>query len=209
MNYIKESSLSRILRHNEAHDCGAMTAFRVAKDCGEGEPYNKADNKKRNKSLKAKLLSKGYSVTAVKGEYPEGGKTVREDSFFVVDIKDTGQLERDLIKLGEMFEQDSILFMPKGSVTGETQAYLIGTNNCKNNWLGMGHKEYFKKGRFGIESPIYSTKINGRPFIFEDKCEAVVPPGNGMGWWALRLVAESEWEKVDIDTIEELIEKYI
>lgn len=57
--YLVETSLSRVLRHNEKYDCGAMTAFRVASDCGTGVPYTKSDNKKRNKSLKAKLMSLG------------------------------------------------------------------------------------------------------------------------------------------------------
>ncbi len=35
--YLQESSLSRLWKHNEEHDCGAMTAFRKAADCGEGE----------------------------------------------------------------------------------------------------------------------------------------------------------------------------
>ena len=57
--YLQESSLSRLWRHNEKHDCGAMTAFRNAEACGFGERYSNADNKKRNRSLLAKLKSKG------------------------------------------------------------------------------------------------------------------------------------------------------
>ena len=87
---MKESSLSRLWTHNEKHDCGAMTAFRDAADCGEGEKYTPADNKKRNRSLMSKLKSKGYGLTKLKGTYPEGGKEAKEDSFFVVDLQDNG-----------------------------------------------------------------------------------------------------------------------
>jgi hypothetical protein len=61
-------------------------AFRKSRDCGEGEPYSKKENMARNKSLLSKLKMKGYSVTSLKGYYPEGGKESKEESFFVVDI---------------------------------------------------------------------------------------------------------------------------
>ena len=39
--YLNESSISRIYRHNEKHDCGTITAFR--------DSYSYEDNKKRNR----------------------------------------------------------------------------------------------------------------------------------------------------------------
>ncbi len=169
-NYIQtnESSLSRLWRHNENFDCGAMTAFRKAEDCGEGKEYTRKDNQKRNAALAADLKSKGYGITKIMGTYPEGGKTVNEVSYFIVDLKDTGKLEKDLKKLGEKYDQDSVLFIPKGAIQNESKAYLIGTNKCENNWLGYGKTEVFNKGKMGYDSPIYTSKINGRPFIFEN-----------------------------------------
>mgnify|MGYP003665450360 FL=1 len=55
--HLNESSLSRIWRHNEQHDTGALTAFRKGEDCGEGTPYTSKQNAQRNKSLMAKLKS--------------------------------------------------------------------------------------------------------------------------------------------------------
>jgi hypothetical protein len=133
MKMLNESSLSRVWRHNEEHDCAAMTAFRKARDCGKGEEYTKKENKARNKSLLSKLKSKGYSVTSLKGKYPEGGVEGKEESFFIVDINDRGDLLKDVKMLGEMFEQDSVLFIPKGAINNTADAYLIGTNNCENN----------------------------------------------------------------------------
>ena len=66
---LNESSLSRLWKHNEEHDAAALTAFRKGADCGEGEPYSKKDNAKRNKSLLAKLKIKGYGVTKLHGSY--------------------------------------------------------------------------------------------------------------------------------------------
>lgn len=195
---INESSLSRIWRHNEKHDCAAMTAFRNNRDCGEGEPYTKDENKKRNKSLLAKLKSMGYSVTTLQGQYPEGGKVSKETSYFIVDVNDGGNLEKDVMRLGEMFEQDSVLFIPKGAIQNETNAYLIGTNRCENNWLGYHKKETFEKGKLGYNSPIYTSYVNGRPFIFEEVGNEIKNPGNGYGWWSLNKTAEKEWTDIDL-----------
>lgn len=195
---LNESSLSRLWKHNEEHDCGALTAFRKAPNCGEGEPYTKKENNQRNKSLLAKLKSKGYGVTKLHGKYPEGGKSVTEISYFVVDLDDNGNLKKDLRKLGEEFDQDSILFVPKGAIKGDTKAYLIGTNHCDNNWLGYGKMEVFAKGRMGYDSPIYTSMVNGRPFIFEEIGKEVHSPANGMGVWAMHLISEKNWWEIEL-----------
>jgi|TARA_R110001583_G_scaffold138087_4_gene289704 hypothetical protein len=196
--HLNESSLSRIWRHNEQHDTGALTAFRKGEDCGEGTPYTSKQNAQRNKSLMAKLKSKGYGVTKLHGSYPEGGKTAKEISYYVVDLEDKGTLEKDLRKLGQQFDQDSILFVPKGAIKGESKAQLIGTNRCENNWLGFGKKEVFNKGRMGYDSPIYTSKVNGRPFIFEDIGNEVTNPASGMGVWYMHRLAEKKWQDIDV-----------
>jgi len=196
--HINESSLSRIWKHNKEHDAGALTAFRKGPECGSGKLYSKKENAQRNKSLLAKLKSKGYGVTKLHGSYPEGGKTAKEISYFVVDLDDTGKLEKDLKAFGQEFEQDSILFIPKGAIEGNSKAELIGTNRCDNNWLGFGKKEVFNRGRMGYDSPIYTSKVNGRPFIFESVGEEVLSPASGMGVWALHLIAEKDWQEIEI-----------
>ena len=195
---LNESSLSRLWKHNKEHDAGALTAFRKGPKCGEGKPYTKKQNAQRNKSLLAKLKTKGYGVTKLHGSYPEGGKTAKEISYFVVDLNDSGGLEKDLRKLGAEFDQDSILFIPKGAIAGDAKAELIGTNKCDNNWLGFGKKEIFNKGRMGHDSPIYTSKVNGRPFIFEEVGEIVESPQTGYGHWAMHLIAEKNWQDINI-----------
>jgi len=196
--HINESSLSRIWKHNKEHDAGALTAFRKGPECGGGKLYSKKENAQRNKSLLAKLKSKGYGVTKLHGSYPEGGKTAKEISYFVVDLDDTGKLEKDLRKFGQEFEQDSILFIPKGAIEGNSKAYLIGTNRCDNNWLGFGKKEVFNKGRMGYDSPIYTSKVNGRPFIFESVGETIKSPQTGFGNWSMHIIAEQNWQDIEI-----------
>jgi hypothetical protein len=197
--YLTESSLSRLWKHNEEHDCGALTAFRKGEDCGEGRPYTKKENKQRNKSLRSKLVAKGYGVTELHGIYPEGGTTQKENSFFVVDLEDTGGLEKELAKLGELFDQDSILIIPKGAIKNEAQAFLFGTNKCPNNWLGYHKKEVFSKGKVGYESKIYTSYVKGRPFIFEEVGRNCIAPGSGMGVWALHVISEKNWQDIDVD----------
>lgn len=199
---LNESSLSRLWKHNEEHDCGAMTAFRNARDCGEGEVYTKKENRQRNRKLLAQLKTKGYGVTSLHGKYPEGGSEGKEESYFIVDLEDKGNLERDLMELGEMYEQDSVLFIPKGSIKGEDKAYLIGTNRCPNNWLGYHEKDIFNRGRMGYESPIYTSYVNGRPFIFEEVGREIKLPAGGMGIWAMHRIAEKPWEEIGEDVIE-------
>ena len=193
---IKESSLTRIWTHNEKHDAGALTAFRTGPNCGKDKKYSRSDNEKRNKSLLAKLKTLGYSVTTLKGTYPEGGSIGKETSYFVVDIADGGNLKKDITMLGKYFEQDSVLIVPKGAINGKAKAYLLGTNDCKNNWLGLDKTEYFNKGKIGYSSEIYTSKVNGRPFIFETILDEVQAPGNGFGFWMLNIVANKDWTEL-------------
>lgn len=201
-----ESSLSRLYAHNVAHDCAAITAFRKARDCGSGDRYTRQENRRRNISLQSKLVSAGYRVTPITGQYPEGGTTRREESFFVVDYTDSGRLLDDITRLGEAFEQDSVLFIPKGAIqNGPEKAFLIGTNYCSNSWLRFGKRELFHQGKLGYDSPIYTSYVDGRPFIFEDVGELVYIPGNGFGWWLVHRLAECQWELLDIDDKDQIV----
>lgn len=169
--FIDESSLSRIYRQTLKHDAGTITAFRSARDCNDGKPFTKTENKNRNAKLKAKLLSLGYGVTAIDGTYIENYKTndereVKEDSYMVIDLKDSGNLKRDLIKLGQKYEQDSITFQDHK----EGKYFLISSNSCPNGYPGSGKvgvKIKLGKTLFG-KSGEFHSKVNGRPFVFEN-----------------------------------------
>ena len=156
---ITESSLSRLANHYENHDSGTISAFR-------GE-YEKSENMKRNAKLKSILLGAGFSVTSIKGYFTENygtpeARDVKEESFFVVDYNDKGNLKNTLIKLGELFGQDSITYSNKHS-----DYFLIGTSK-KENAYPPYHTE-MKLGRpmFGKNGEFYS-RVNGRPFVFEE-----------------------------------------
>lgn len=167
---LNESSLSRIWAQTKKHDFGTITAFRSARDCGKGEKYTKAENLKRNTSLVAKLRSRGYGVTKIKGSYIENfgspnAKEVGENSFFVVDLKDSGNLKKDLMSFGEEFEQDSIIF-GKADQAG----ILIGTNKCPEGYPGY-HREVSQGGAIFAKTGQFMSRVRGRPFIFAENLD--------------------------------------
>lgn len=160
MESINESSLSRLWRKYKESDSGTITAFR-------GERSRK-ENIANNAKLQAVLVGAGYSVTSVDSVYIENygtsdAKQVKEKSFIVFDYKNTGKLKKDLMRLGELYDQDSITF----NDVSEGTYYLIGTSKRENSYPGY-HKE-IKLGKplFGKNGEFYST-VNGRPFVFED-----------------------------------------
>ena len=168
--YLTESSLSRLWKHSQEHDYGTITAFRYAPECGEGTPYTKKENLQRNKSLLAKLRSKGYGVTSIKGSYIENygkatAREVGENSFFVADMQDKGRLKKDLLALGEEFDQDSIIFGDKGK-----SGALFGTNKCPEGYPGYGKKLVQGGAIFGKEGE-FMSRVNGRPFVFSESVE--------------------------------------
>jgi len=203
--YLTETSLSRVFKHMKGHDTGTITAFRDKKECGGSEIYTKKEKLQRNKSLLAKLQSKGYGVTSIKGTYIENfnskdpkkpPKEVSENVFFVVDLKDSGNLLRDMKKLGELFDQDSILFIPKGG----SNSTLHGTNHC-SDFPGYGKKVSFSKRSLGDKGEFFS-KVGGRPFVFKEDVsqikEHVVPSGY-FGLWGLKAVANQPWCEIEVD----------
>lgn len=156
--FLTESSLSRIWSKFKDHDAGIITSFRGNKD--------HKTNLKNNKLLMSYLMSNGYSVTKVKGSYIENfgtdeAKEVSEDSFVVVDHKDSGNLKSDLIRMGKAFDQDSILF-----IDNEKDAVLIGTNN--SDFPGIDNEVSIGKAKFGKDASEFFTRVNGRKFAFEN-----------------------------------------
>lgn len=200
---LNESSLSRLWRKMQEFDTGTITAFRYAEDCGNGRVFTKKENKQRNKSLQAKLLRLGYTLTSVKGSYIENygssdAREVGESVWFVVDSKDKGNLERDLKKLGEEFDQDSILFIPAGGKEGR----LVGTSKCPNAFPDYGKAHKLKNPVFGQAGEFF-TRVNGRPFTLkegtEQDVELIVQPRGMTARWGLKLTANSPWNELDIN----------
>lgn len=166
---ISESSLSRITKHIENNQCAVISAFRnKLTNClntkDDEREINIYDNKGRNKKLFATLLYLGYDVTKVKGTYienyaKENAIEVKEDSFFVVNSNKDDRFIHNIIRLGEIFCQDSVMIFDFGD------NYLYGTNNFE--FPGLGVKEALGKYQPGIEGE-FMTKIRNRPFTTEN-----------------------------------------
>ena len=172
---LKESGLSRVLQHIEAHDCAILTAFRNdPKDmskCAKGsvddkdkEDNTKALNKRRNRDLKAILLGFDYGVTAVDGSYIENFEQqdqieVKEDSLFTVNLNDDPDFVKNVQEMAEKFCQDSVIIIPQGG----KDAYLLGTN--KSDFPGYGAKIKVGDLKMGREAE-FMTRVRKRPFTF-------------------------------------------
>jgi len=174
---LDESNLSRIYRHLMDHDCAILTAFRsnpfdrtrcaVSSKVEEiGLPENiLKTNKLNNRDFKAVLLSTGCGVTAVDGSFIENYNTnraveVKEDSLFVVNLKNNSDFFNAIISLGKKYCQDSVLLIPKGC----KEVFLHGTNNSQFPGLDARVKVGDWKGGKDAE---FMTKIRNRPFVFE------------------------------------------
>lgn len=191
MNLV-EASLNRIYEKTKNYAVGAVTAYRGDK----GKQLNKADNKK----LLAYLLTRGYSVIKVKGSYWENFQTptqreVGEESFFVanhnVEGDDGGQLEKDLIKLGRLYDQDSIL-----SVQYNQPGVLIGTSKREDAFPDYNQKHVVGKPIFGDAKGQFFSRVRGRKFAFESANDAERPMTYN-GKWAMALFAKEVKEKID------------
>jgi len=189
---IKESGVSRIWQHISEHDTGFISAWRVARECGKGEKYVRAEKNDADRKLRAFLQTKGYNITRIHGSYIENfknkaiSKNVSEDSYFVVDDGDSGNLKSDLLKLGNFFEQDSIVFIPKGGKGGT----IIGTNDCPDAFPGGGNEVPIGELQGG-EGEFYS-RVGSRAFKFESKDidPSSLEPNSLSGKFARKKLAE-------------------
>ncbi len=133
---ISEVSLNRIEKWMNEKEIAGITAFReelkdvtrrTYMDYNLGHKYTKKQNIKRNMLLKGTLLKFGYGVTLVHGLSMERKGPVKEHSFVVVNLNDDPNFKRNLLALGELFNQETVLFKDKNS----DEAYVIGTNNVQ------------------------------------------------------------------------------
>jgi len=187
---VTESSLNRITKHLTEHNCAVISASRnkminctpksykfiksltnpninpntMIDDLTDKKVDNN-ENMERHRVLRAYLLKKRYGVTDVIGSYienymEENAVEVLENSLFVVNSNDDPDFFNEITKLGEMFCQDSVLFLTNGGQDN----WLFGTNY--HTFPGYHQKDVLKKYRPGIKGE-FMTKIKNRPFTTE------------------------------------------
>lgn len=203
-NIVGESSLSRIQSKMMNTTTGAISAYR--------SEYSKIENQQRNRSLLAKLMDKGYSVTAVAGNYIENfgskdAKEVSEHSYFVTPRtpQQAATIEGDLINLGRAFDQDSVMIIKNG------EGALVGTSRRAN-----AHPKFdtieplggFKGGKVSR----YLSRVNGRPFVMGDieqpeeqndeqlteTYTEIEYPGTINGLRGISILAKKDWRDIEL-----------
>jgi len=128
-------------------------------------------NYDREQQLKAELRNSGFGYVRINGHYIEdhnGEKmNVSERSFIVIgNPDDDGQLKAFALRMGEMFDQDSILYKPAGA---RQQATLIGTTH-RDSWLSYGSTQdvgVFHPSRVGD----FYSRFKNKTFVFDNVSE--------------------------------------
>ena len=137
---LQEASVNRFYQYLLSHSCAIITSFR-------NDEKTHQDNLLTNKELKAYLLNKGYGVTSITGASiesynPNLAKEVKEVSYFVVNLKDDESFKAIITKLGEYYNQDSVIIIDKGGQS----SYLVSTNK-------IGYPNYVEIEQIGGFEP--------------------------------------------------------
>jgi hypothetical protein len=181
LELLNESNINRLLKHMNKYDTGIITAFKGN--------FSKATNLKRNKELLSYLLTWGYKVIEITGAYIENYKSenpeqppeeVKEESYFVMDVRKEKRLSSDLQYLGKIYDQDSILFIPENKNMG----IIIGTSKNKNSFPGYKVMKSFPTLKLGKTNE-FMSKVKGRPFFFESLSEVISSPDSMLGKMAM------------------------
>jgi len=195
--FLLNESMSRVHQHITKHDSALLTAHRAdpldTSVCLEAAIQSGASNQERYRDLKATLLHLGYGVRKVKGSFIENYGNldkqveVKEDSLFVVNLKDEPAFTEWIIELGKRYCQDAVLIIPQG---GEG-AYLYGTNN--SDFPGLDSS--VEVGSFiGGEEAEFMTRVRKRPFTFKEEKEQFVletyESHSRNARWAIRAIAK-------------------
>jgi len=160
---LAESSLARLYSKIQNHSVGAITAFR-------GD-FSTEVNKQRNRKLASYLGNRGYELTVIAGGYIENPgtpeeKEVSEETFFVVNPTkgdDNGKLESDLVDLGELYDQDSILSYRFGD-----KPTYIGTTHRESADPAFGQRYALTATEWGNPKGPYFSRVRGRKFAFKE-----------------------------------------
>ncbi len=155
-----ESSLAELCTKYAGADSGAISCIKEFSE--EGKIVRSAE-------LKAVLVGAEYSVTTVNGLYIENNGTkdvskTKAHMFVVFDRHKTGNLRRDLIKLGLLYGQEAVTYHSASSGT----SYLIGTSKKPGSRPPYG-QEVRLEGRLFGRNGTCPASCNGIPFVFQSE----------------------------------------
>jgi hypothetical protein len=209
-----ESGLARLHAKMARNDIGIISAFRNERNFDENmrlhrqlrakliklgydvtevagtyiEGYDKnnaseiEDVLRRRKERKA---NPSLEVTDKETQFKDMAEVSERSLFVARKPNDTkNNLERDLVELGKMYGQDSVLIKPVGE-----PAYLIGTREGAS-WPEYGTKVDIGMPKMG-KTGEFMSRIRGRPMVFES-IEEIQAPGTWAGKMALSKIAEGK-----------------
>ena len=179
--FLTESGLSRLYQHMMEHDSAIISAFR--------NEYVNKENYGRSRELKAQLLSAGYGVTKIDGSYIENFETpeaieVSEQSLFISNRGGDADFINDIARLGEEYEQDSVLIIPEGG----QDAYLLGTRQG-NDFPPYGQQITLGNVKMGGEAE-FMSRVKGRPFVFDEPVVETYEKLSKNSRWAVKKLVE-------------------
>lgn len=158
-NKPREESLHNGDYYINQYNCGVISGFT------QGKPLEQ--NEANTKALISALNQKGYRVARMEGFFIETSDTECSDiiSLFVVNQKvsgdDGGQLEQDLIKLGQLYGQECIMSIREGI------PFIVGIPKIEDIKLKYGEKISLGAAQFGNGSGKHVFRVKGRPFGFK------------------------------------------
>ena len=180
---LNESNINRMLHWLKGCDCAFITAFRKEfkdirdkdatyfgpnGDWEEGKKFSHEENRQKNKLMVAELLHLGYGVNKVQGVYTETPKTDDapitdnediEESYLVVNRRNDENFLKNLQRIAEFYNQDSIYYKEAGAEEG----HLIGTNGC--GWPEYHEKDSGSKLHLDTGSN-YMSRLGNKAFSF-------------------------------------------
>ena len=143
----------------EKYSCGSICVYK--------KENTKEINEAKTKELVKTLNQKGYGVSRMEGSFIESHNTEGSGviSLFVVNEKvavdDGGQLERDLIELGQLYDQECIMSIRRGA------PQILDTSKRQDSQLEYGMKRYLGTIQFGQSTGKHVYRVKGRPFGFK------------------------------------------
>lgn len=164
MTEAANKSLSRLYTHTLDRNIGIVTAFR-------GNDLPLSDNRALNNKLEADIKRSGFGYFKMKGRYVKNFGTPDatpsdEESFLIIgkNGNDSGNLLSFLKKMGEKYQQESILYKPFDS----TDARLVGTSHT-SDFLKFGQVMSVGTWHPNRAGEFHSVMKGGRTFAFEEK----------------------------------------
>lgn len=189
-----ESGLSRINELMRKHAAGAITAYL--------HKLPEKENIERNRKLLAVLMSLGYRAFSVKGEHIINFATPEQDNvwveyYFVVDDKvegdDGGELERELVELGKVFDQKRVLSIRKGI------SHLVGTSTHTDAYPPFGQILVSDVATLDAAYGDFFSFVAGERLMYEDvsEVEELLYPGTINGIRVMKMYTLEVKKSID------------